>query len=101
MDNIEIQTLGYVFSYLVYFCGFFLSLKLYKVSIDYKNVSLQGHMEMCTPCISITMPDSLDENTVCEGMKKSIKYTTEQVNRLRPRFTMLGIDKIHLNGYQS
>ena len=32
---------------------------------------------MCTPCFSITMPDSLDDNTVCESA----------------RFTMLGIDK--------
>ena len=50
-------------------------------------------MEMCTPCFSITMPDSSDENTVCESMKKFIKYTKEQVNRLRQRFTMLDIDK--------
>ena len=41
----------------------------------------------------ITIPDSLDDNVVCESMKKFIKYTKEQVNRLRLRFTMLGIDK--------
>ena len=34
-------------------------------------------MEMYTPCVS--MPDSLDDNTVCEGAKKLIKYTKEQV----------------------
>ena len=39
------------------------------------------------------MPDSLDDNTVCESMQKFIKYTKEQVNRLSPRFTMQGIDK--------
>ena len=93
MENTEIQTLGFVFSYLVYFCGVFMGLELHKVSIDYNNVSMQGHMEMCTPCFSITMPDSSDDNTVCESMKKFIKYTKEQVNRLRLRFSMLGIDK--------
>ena len=93
MENIEIQTLGFVFSYLVYFCGVFMSLELHKVSIDYNNVSMQGHMETCTHCFSITIPDSSDDNTVCESMKKFIKYTREHVNRLRPRFTMLGIDK--------
>ena len=51
------------------------------------------HMEMCTPCFSITMPDSLDDNTVCESIKKLIEYTREQVNRLRPRSTMLDIEK--------
>ena len=58
MENREIQILGFVFSYLVYICGVFMSLELQKVSIDYKNVSMQGCMETCTPCFSITMPDS-------------------------------------------
>ena len=56
-------------------------------------MSMQGHMETCAPCFSITMFDSSDDNTVCASMKKFIKYTKEQVNRLRLRFTMLGIDK--------
>ena len=90
MDNMEIQTPGFVFSFLVYFCGVFMSLELHKVSIDYNNASMQGHMETCTP---ITMPDSLDDKTVCECMKKFIKYTREQVNRLRLKFTILGMDK--------
>ena len=89
----EIQALGFVFSYLVYFCGVFMALELHKVSTDYNNVSMQGHKEMCTPCFSITMPDSLDDNTVGESTKKLVKYTKEQVYRLRLRFSMLGIDK--------
>ena len=101
MENMQIQTLGFVFSYLVYFCGVLMSLELPKVSTDYNNASMQGHVETCTTCFSITMPDSLDYNTVCKSMRKFIKYTREQVNRLRPRFTMLGIDKISVNGYQS
>ena len=88
----EIQTLGFVFSYLVYSCGVFMSLELHKFSINYTNMSMLGSMETCTPCFSIMMPDSLDDNTVCESMKKFIKYTKEQINRLRLRFTMLGID---------
>ena len=70
-----------------------MSLELPKVSINYNNVSMQGHMEMCIPCFSITMPGSWDDNTVCASMKKFIKYTKVQINRLRLRFTMLGIDK--------
>ena len=31
------QTLGFVFSYLVCFCGIFMSMELHKVSIDYNN----------------------------------------------------------------
>ena len=89
----EIQTLGFVFSYVVYFCGVFMILELHKITIDYNNMSMQGHMEMCTFCFSITMADSSDDNTVCESMKKFINYTKEQVNRLRLRFTMLGIEK--------
>ena len=46
-----------------------MSLELHKVSIDYRNMSMWGHMEMCTPCFSITMPDSSDDSTVCESMK--------------------------------
>ena len=101
MENMDIQTLGFVFSYLVYFCGVFMGLELHKGSIDYNNASMQGHMEMCTPCFSITMSDILDDNTVCESAKKLIKYAKEQVYRLRLRFSMLGIEKIHVNGYQS
>ena len=56
-------------------------------------MSMQDSMEMCTPCFSITICDSSDDNTVSESMKKLIKYTKEQVNRLRLRFSMLGIDK--------
>ena len=70
-----------------------MGLELHKVSIDYNNFSIQGHMEMCTPCFSITMPDSLDDNTVWESVKNLIKYTKEQVYRLRSRFSMLGIEK--------
>ena len=77
MENMEIQTLVFVFSYLVYFCGVFMSLDLHKVSIDYNNVSMQCCMEMCTPFFSITVPDSSDDNKVCESMKKFIKYTKE------------------------
>ena len=68
-----------------------MGLELHNVSIDYNSVSMQGCMERCTPCVS--MPDSLDDNTVCESAKKLIKYTKEQIYRLRPRFSMLGIDK--------
>ena len=92
MENTEIQTLGFVFSCLVYFCGVIMSLELHKVSTDYYNMSMQGHFKMFTPCFSITMPDSSDDNTLCENMKEVIKYTKEQVNRLWLRFTMLGID---------
>ena len=92
MENTKIQTLGFVFCYLDYFYGVCMGLELHKVCIDYNSASMQGQREMCTPCFSITMPDSLDVNTVCESMKKLIRYTKEQVNRLRPRFSMLGID---------
>ena len=66
-------------------------LRGHEVNIDYNHASMQSCMEMSTPCVS--MPDSLDDNTVCESAEKLIKYTKEQVYRLRPRFSMLGIDK--------
>ena len=45
MENTEITPLGFVFSYLVYFCGVFMGLELHKVSIDYNNVNMQGHAD--------------------------------------------------------
>ena len=50
MKNMDIQTLGFFFTYLAYFCSVIMGLELHKVSTDYNNASMQGHMVMCTPC---------------------------------------------------
>ena len=42
-------------------------------------------METCITCFSTTMPDSSDDSTVCESIKKFIKYTKEQVNRSKAK----------------